>query len=191
VYPRSVDACVIAAPTNQHAALIKRALAHDKHVMCEKPLTDNVDDTRTCYDLADSAHKHLFCAFTKSAALLDNSSHTGEQCRRFDPHYAKAFRLVHNGYVDKVRLITATLRDPAELMPAFLHSYIDSVGTNLIVDYSIHDIDSCVYLMNERPSTVFTLAHAHNELVNARARQSVYACIIFSCVVAATGTQLV
>ena len=61
----SVDGCVITTPTNQHAAMITRALTAGKHVMCEKPLTDNVNDTIAAYELATRQGRHLFCAFTK------------------------------------------------------------------------------------------------------------------------------
>jgi predicted dehydrogenase len=61
----SIDGVVIASPTTLHSAQIQYALSHGKHVMTEKPVTDNVKDTIDCYDVADKHKRHLFCAFTK------------------------------------------------------------------------------------------------------------------------------
>ena len=110
------------------------------------------------------------------------------QHRRFDTHYARAFELVHSGYVDKVRLITSTLRDPRELMPNFLSTYIDSCGGNLIVDYTIHDIDSCLHVLKERPTTVYAVGHAHDELVPIHLNQ-VHTFFLCSCGARVIGTR--
>jgi len=37
-----VDAVVVATPTSTHYALVRAALEHDKHVLVEKPITDDV-----------------------------------------------------------------------------------------------------------------------------------------------------
>ncbi len=94
--------------------------------------------------------------------------------RRFDPHYARAFKLVSSGYIQSVRLITATLRDPGDLMDAFIQSLHSATLGNLIVDYTIHDIDSCVLLIGEKPKSVYAVCHAHHKEVG-----SIYSFIYF------------
>jgi predicted dehydrogenase len=48
----AIDAVAIATPTSTHFALVKQALLADKHVMVEKPLTDNVAEAEELGDLA-------------------------------------------------------------------------------------------------------------------------------------------
>ncbi len=52
VEAEDVDAVVIATPTCSHHALGKQALAAGKHVLCEKPLTVEVDESLELLDLA-------------------------------------------------------------------------------------------------------------------------------------------
>jgi predicted dehydrogenase len=48
-----VDSVVVATPTSSHYALVRRALEAGKHVLVEKPLTDNTKAGRDLCELAD------------------------------------------------------------------------------------------------------------------------------------------
>lgn len=41
-----------------------------KHVMCEKPLTLSVSETKDCYELAKKQKKILFCAYNRYSSLI-------------------------------------------------------------------------------------------------------------------------
>ena len=53
VISSDVDAVAIATPTSTHYQLVKKALLAGKHVMVEKPITDNLTQARELADLAD------------------------------------------------------------------------------------------------------------------------------------------
>jgi predicted dehydrogenase len=55
----TVMAVVIATPTSTHYALAKAALEHDKHVLVEKPITENVAHAEELCELADRRGKIL------------------------------------------------------------------------------------------------------------------------------------
>jgi predicted dehydrogenase len=55
----AVDAVVITTPTSTHYSLAKKALAAGKHVLVEKPITDNVSQGEELVDLADRAGRVL------------------------------------------------------------------------------------------------------------------------------------
>ena len=55
----SIDAIVIATPTDSHSALAKAALKAGKHVLVEKPMTDNVADAEALCELAESCGRIL------------------------------------------------------------------------------------------------------------------------------------
>ncbi|XP_061162544.1 myo-inositol 2-dehydrogenase-like isoform X2 [Saccostrea echinata] len=68
-----VDVVIICTPTPSHSDIIKRALSAGKHVMCEKPLTLTVLDTKECYEVARNHDKILFCAYNR--IFLDMAIH--------------------------------------------------------------------------------------------------------------------
>ncbi len=47
-----VDAASIATPTNTHFEIARELLAHDKHLLIEKPITENTADASTLAELA-------------------------------------------------------------------------------------------------------------------------------------------
>ena len=51
----NVDAVIVCTPTHQHAKIVKDALAAGKHVYCEAPLSNSVEEAR---DIALAARKH-------------------------------------------------------------------------------------------------------------------------------------
>lgn len=49
---KEVDACVIATPPHLHNAILKNCIEAGKHVLCEKPLSPSMVETRTILDEA-------------------------------------------------------------------------------------------------------------------------------------------
>lgn len=43
---------IIATPTFMHKDLVMRGLKAGKAVLCEKPIAENIEDTRLCYQVA-------------------------------------------------------------------------------------------------------------------------------------------
>jgi predicted dehydrogenase len=48
----SIGAVSVCVPTDQHFAVLVAALEHQKHILCEKPLTSTLEDARHLLDLA-------------------------------------------------------------------------------------------------------------------------------------------
>ncbi|XP_062618713.1 myo-inositol 2-dehydrogenase-like isoform X2 [Saccostrea cucullata] len=68
-----VDVVIICTPTPFHSDIIKKALTAGKHVMCEKPLTLTVLDSKECYEVARNHDRILFCAYNR--IFLDMAIH--------------------------------------------------------------------------------------------------------------------
>lgn len=58
-----IDIVYIALPNHLHFEWTKKALLKNKHVLCEKPLTTNVEEAIELQDLANKQQCHLFEGF--------------------------------------------------------------------------------------------------------------------------------
>lgn len=59
-----IHAVIIATPNHTHAPIALEAIAHGKHVLCEKPLALNAGDARAMAEAADRAGVRHMTAFT-------------------------------------------------------------------------------------------------------------------------------
>ncbi len=59
-----VDAVIVATPNFTHAPIVLAAVAAGKHVMCEKPLALNFEESRQMYQAAEAAGVRHMTAFT-------------------------------------------------------------------------------------------------------------------------------
>ncbi|GAC1537527.1 MAG: Gfo/Idh/MocA family oxidoreductase [Herpetosiphon sp.] len=59
-----VDAVVVATPNNTHAPIVLAAIAAGKHVLCEKPLALDLEESRRMLEAAESAGVRHMTAFT-------------------------------------------------------------------------------------------------------------------------------
>jgi len=94
-----VDIVYIATPNGLHKDNILSALAAGKHVLCEKPMTLSVADSKACFAAARAAGLFLMEAFWTA----------------FFPAMQKAVDVVRSGEIGAPRHVTAnfvSLRDP-------------------------------------------------------------------------------
>src|SRR5882762_4327992 len=59
---KSVEAVIVATPSHQHKEIVLAALQAGKHVYCEAPLANNIDDARTIARAAKASRKLVFQA---------------------------------------------------------------------------------------------------------------------------------
>ena len=130
----SIDALVIASPTDTHAPLLWEAATRGKHVFCEKPIDLDLARARAAVRSAERAEIILQIGFN----------------RRFDPTFARIAELVRAGDVGLVHLVRISSRDPAP--PPV--KYIRSSG-GIFLDMTIHDFDMVRYLANDEPESVY------------------------------------
>jgi predicted dehydrogenase len=58
----NVDVVVIITPPESHAALVRQALEHDKHVVVEKPAATSRCEAEALVEMAQNRRLHLMCA---------------------------------------------------------------------------------------------------------------------------------
>ena len=116
----SIDAVVIASPTDTHSELIHRAAAAGKHIFCEKPVDLSVPRAAECTAAVKAAGVACMIGFQ----------------RRFDPTFAEAQARLARGEIGEPEMLVVTSRDPGA-PPA---EYLKGSG-GIFRDMLIHDFD--------------------------------------------------
>jgi len=141
-YFSEIDAIWISTPTSTHEDLIMEAAKAKKPIGCEKPIADQVENIRKCFEICEQYQVPLFCGFQ----------------RRFDPHYKQLYQQVQNGEIGQIQMIHAIFRDHPIPPIEFLKK-----GGDPFKDLAIHDIDFVRFLIKEEPCEVFAYGQSFHE----------------------------
>lgn len=129
-----IDAVVICTPAPLHLDHVKKAAAHGKHVLCEKPLAMNEADILEMIDVASKAGIQLYTGFTY----------------RFSPSASEIHKRVRAGEIGELRALRLIYLwnlhgkwqkgESGELIPSRLRQgRMDEGGP--LVDCGVHQID--------------------------------------------------
>ncbi|RFU34882.1 hypothetical protein B7463_g1467, partial [Scytalidium lignicola] len=133
---KDVQAVVIASVTAVHAEQAIKAISLGLHVLCEKPLSTNVEVSQSVVDayhasLLKHPKQKVICGFS----------------RRFDTSYRDAYEKMRSGLIGQpsvFRSQTCDMLDPS----GFFVEYAQFSG-GIFVDCSIHDIDLALWYFGE------------------------------------------
>lgn len=142
----TVQAAVIATPTDMHEDIVMRCLQAGKAVFCEKPVAPTFEAIEYCYKVADNQNLPLLCAFN----------------RRFDPTIRSVFDRVRKDDIGNVQVVKTTSRDSPLPSEGFLR-----ISGGIFHDCCVHDVDIICWMLGEAPHTVFCLAHAFHSHIGA------------------------
>lgn len=118
-----LEAVVVAGSTTEHAPQAIRAIEANKHVLCEKPLSTNIEICEKVYQAARKApHLTVICGFS----------------RRFDASYRDAAQRFENGDIGRPSVIRSQTCDKHRNDDYFVQYAKYSGG--IFVDASIHDV---------------------------------------------------
>jgi myo-inositol 2-dehydrogenase/D-chiro-inositol 1-dehydrogenase len=129
----SVDALLVASPTDTHADLIEAGAAAGKAILCEKPVDLDIARARACVAAADRAGILLAIGFN----------------RRYDPSFRRIRQGIADGEIGDVETVLIVSRDPAP--PPV--DYVKRSG-GMFRDMTIHDLDMARWLLGEEPVEV-------------------------------------
>ncbi|WP_086771459.1 Gfo/Idh/MocA family protein [Streptomyces bobili] len=143
-----VDLVDICTPGDSHAEIALAALAAGKHVLCEKPLANTVEEAETMTRAAETA-------FTTGGQL----AMVGFNYRRV-PATALARRMVAEGRLGRLRHVRVTylqdwLNDPE--FPLTWRLRKERAGSGSLGDLGAHIVDLAQHLVGERLAGVSAL----------------------------------
>ena len=125
----SADAMVIATPPAAHHALVSRALAHRLHVLCEKPLSEDLDEVTDLIARAKAARRHLLVGmnfrYLPSSQRIRRYACTGELGAPSYAHFT--YHRQRDGNRDD------------------LNDYVMSMAHPMLLEQSIHHFDLLRY----------------------------------------------
>jgi len=136
---KTIDAVVIASPTETHAPYIVAAAQAGKDIFCEKPIALDLEATDRALDAVQAAGVRLQIGFQ----------------RRFDKGYRKAKEMIAASTLGRIEMIRDTMRDP-EPAP---RAYIATCG-GLYRDMTIHNFDCVRWLMGAEVDELYALGAA-------------------------------
>lgn len=128
-----VDAIAICTPTDTHSDLIEQFSRAGKAVFCEKPIDLSLDRVKQTLNTVKETGALLMVGFN----------------RRYDPHFKAMKKIVDEGRIGNVEMVTITSRDPGA-PPA---QYLRRSG-GIFRDMTIHDFDIARWLLGEEVETV-------------------------------------
>lgn len=129
-----LDAVVIATPTATHFEVASKALKAGKHVLCEKPLTENVEESK---ELAELARMQGLILSTGFVFL-------------FNPGIQSLKRAISDGELGNIYYCSAVRTNLGPVRN----------DVNCVFDLASHDISIFNHLLNSVPETVSATGQA-------------------------------
>ena len=132
-----IDAVVIATPVSTHYDLASKALESNKHILVEKPLTDNVEQAQLLGKKANDKNKIL---------MIDHTY-------LYTPAIQKIKELIDSNSLGEIQYIDSTR----------INLGLFQTDVNVMWDLAVHDIAICCYLLKEKPISVQAVGISHTE----------------------------
>jgi predicted dehydrogenase len=145
---QDIPAVVIATPTHKHKDLVLDALKAGKHVYCEAPLANTIEDARAIALAAKAAKQSLFQAGLQG---------------RSDPQLAFVLKFIRSGAVGQTVLARAQWHKKISWHAQSsnpdrekeLNWRLDkSVSLGLIGEIGLHAVDQTAWFLNAKPTAV-------------------------------------
>ncbi|GAA6616987.1 Gfo/Idh/MocA family protein [Scytonema sp. NUACC26] len=139
-----VDVVYIILPNGMHAEYSIRGAKAGKHVMCEKPMANTVEECQAMIDAAKKANRKLMIAYRA----------------QYEPYNLAAIQLTQSGKLGKLKVVTSDhgrILDPKD--PADVWRMDKKLaGGGSLYDIGIYSLQAARYITGEEPTeiTAFT-----------------------------------
>jgi len=140
-----IDILYIATPHSSHASLTIKALQHNKHVLCEKPIALNYDDALQMVTASKANNNFFMEAFWT----------------RFNPSFREAFSIIKKGEIGEVKYINADFAFYAENLDGIGNRKTDmNLGGGALLDIGVYPLFLC-YVVLGIPTEILAKSNFH------------------------------
>ena len=132
-----VDAVFIATPNGLHAEYTERAAAAGKHVLCEKPMANTVDECQRMIEACKANHVRLMIAYRKY----------------YDPASVALKKLITTGKLGRLKVIHSAFTiflPPTKKAPGW-HFDRKLSGGGSLVDVGVYCVNTARWLTDTEP----------------------------------------
>ncbi len=129
-----IDAVHICVPDRMHTKIVKDAMAANKHIFVEKPLTDTASTSREIYDLSRKYPKKIMVGY-----IL-----------RFNPGSVTAYETIRSGEIGDIIYVTSRRVSPVSGGLKY------GKNSTLAIHSCVHDIDLARWLVGSEYAKVFS-----------------------------------
>ena len=136
----AIQVVYIILPNHMHAEFSIRAMRAGKDVLCEKPMTATVDQSRQMCAVAKETKRKLMCAYRL----------------RYEPFNQKAIEILRSGELGKIRTIEA--QNMQNVTPPNIR-LSDSTAGGPLGDVGIYGLNATRYLTGEEPTECSAMVH--------------------------------
>lgn len=127
-----IDILYIATPHSSHATLTIKALQHNKHVLCEKPIALHYNDALKMINASKSNNKFFMEAFWT----------------RFNPSFCEAFAKIKKGEIGEVKYINADFAFFADNLEGVGNRKTDiNLGGGSLLDIGVYPLFLCYVIL--------------------------------------------
>ncbi|MEX2601821.1 MAG: Gfo/Idh/MocA family oxidoreductase [Balneolaceae bacterium] len=155
---QEIPAVIVATPTHNHKEIVLAALDAGKHVYCEAPMANSVEDAREIAEAARGATGQIF--------------QVGQQYR-VNPQHRDVFQFIRSGAIGRTTNIRTQWHNKTSWRRASatseraneLNWRLDpALSMGLAGEIGLHHIDLASWYVNERPSVI----HGFGQLLHWR-----------------------
>jgi predicted dehydrogenase len=139
----SVDVVYVVLPNSMHAEYTIRAARAGKHVLCEKPMANSVEECRQMIAACEQANKLLMIAYRM----------------QYEPLNREAIRLVRSGELGRLRNII-TSNGQTESDPNEWRLKRALAGGGPLPDVGVYCLNAARYLTGEEPVEVAAISYS-------------------------------
>jgi predicted dehydrogenase len=138
-----ISVVYIVLPNGMHAEYSIRALKAGKHVLCEKPMANTVNECEQMIQAAKTANKRLMIAYRL----------------QYEPHHRELIRMARSGELGKLKaLISANGQNQGDPNQWRLNRAL--AGGGPLPDVGIYCLNAARYLTGEEPIAVTATTYA-------------------------------
>jgi predicted dehydrogenase len=138
-----IDVVYVVLPNSMHAEYTIRAAKAGKHVLCEKPMADSVEECQAMIDACAAANRKLMIAYRM----------------HYEPMTQKAIALAQSPDIGTIKMITAeagfNMGNPAQWR---CHKPLSGGGS--LMDMGIYALNAVRYLSQQEPSDITAVSYS-------------------------------
>ena len=137
-----ISCIIVASPTLTHYELIMKGLENNKHIFVEKPIVEDYEQIKECFDLSEKKNLKLFVGYN----------------RRYDPIISNIKKRIEDNEIGFVNYALTISRDYPYPSESFL-----KISGGIFHDCATHDIDYMNWILNDKPTSVSVNVEDNND----------------------------